>query len=37
MPKFETPEPISVLLDIYSGYVQIIASAARHALVLQGR
>ena len=26
MPKFETPEPISVLLDIYSGYVQIIAS-----------
>jgi DUF4097 and DUF4098 domain-containing protein YvlB len=26
MPKFETPEPISVLLDLYAGYVQIVAS-----------
>ncbi|SES19087.1 DUF4097 and DUF4098 domain-containing protein YvlB [Lentzea xinjiangensis] len=26
MPKFETPQPISVLLDIYSGFVQVIAS-----------
>jgi DUF4097 and DUF4098 domain-containing protein YvlB len=26
MPKFDTPEPISVLLDVYAGYVQIVAS-----------
>lgn len=26
MPKYETPEPISVLLDFYAGYVQINAS-----------
>lgn len=26
MPKFETPEPISALLDFYAGYVQITAS-----------
>jgi DUF4097 and DUF4098 domain-containing protein YvlB len=26
MPKYETPEPISVLLDVYAGYVQIVAS-----------
>jgi DUF4097 and DUF4098 domain-containing protein YvlB len=26
MPKYETPEPISVLLDLYAGYVQIVAS-----------
>ncbi len=26
MPSYETPQPISVLLDIYAGYVQIVAS-----------
>jgi DUF4097 and DUF4098 domain-containing protein YvlB len=26
MPSYETPEPISVLLDVYAGYVQIVAS-----------
>ncbi|SDG21814.1 DUF4097 and DUF4098 domain-containing protein YvlB [Lentzea fradiae] len=26
MPKFETPQPISVLLDLYAGFVQIVAS-----------
>jgi DUF4097 and DUF4098 domain-containing protein YvlB len=26
MPKYDTPEPISVLLDVYAGYVQIVAS-----------
>lgn len=26
MPSYETPEPISVLLDVYAGYVQIVAT-----------
>ncbi|MDX8034078.1 hypothetical protein SK803_28000 [Lentzea sp. BCCO 10_0856] len=26
MPEFDTPQPISVLLDVYAGYVQIVAS-----------
>jgi DUF4097 and DUF4098 domain-containing protein YvlB len=26
MPSYDTPEPISVLLDVYAGFVQIIAS-----------
>ncbi|WP_434449309.1 DUF4097 family beta strand repeat-containing protein [Lentzea sp. E54] len=26
MPKFETPQPISVQLDIYAGFVQVVAS-----------
>ncbi|MCX2949721.1 DUF4097 family beta strand repeat-containing protein [Lentzea sp. NEAU-D7] len=26
MPSYDTPEPISVLLDVYAGYVQITAS-----------
>lgn len=26
MPSYDTPEPISVLLDVYAGYVEIVAS-----------
>ncbi len=26
MPSYDTPEPISVLLDVYAGFVQILAS-----------
>lgn len=26
MPSYETPEPISVLLDVYAGYVQLVAT-----------
>ncbi|MFD9704877.1 DUF4097 domain-containing protein [Lentzea sp. NPDC059081] len=26
MPSYDTPEPISVLLDIYAGHVQVVAS-----------
>lgn len=26
MPKFETPQPISVVLDLYAGFVQIVAT-----------
>jgi len=33
MPFYETPEPISALVDLYAGYVQIVASDRKDTVV----